>query len=75
MISRISQPEGRPNRRAIPAGRNQARPPTGRRKKQSREENYMFQNIMIPSDGSDLAAKDVKQGVLFVKEIGTRLPP
>jgi hypothetical protein len=35
----------------------------------------MFQNIMIPTDGSDLAAKDVEQGVLFVKEIGTRLPP
>ena len=33
----------------------------------------MFQNIMIATDGSDLAAKDVEQGVLFVKEIGTRL--
>jgi len=33
----------------------------------------MFQNIMIPTDGSDLAAKAVEQGVLFAKEIGAKI--
>ena len=30
----------------------------------------MFKNILIATDGSDLAAKAVEQGVLFPKEIG-----
>ena len=30
----------------------------------------MFKNILIATDGSDLAAKAVEQGVLFAKEIG-----
>jgi hypothetical protein len=33
----------------------------------------MFKNIMIPIDGSDLAAKAVEQGVLFAKEIGAKI--
>jgi nucleotide-binding universal stress UspA family protein len=33
----------------------------------------MFRNILIPTDGSDLAAKAVKQGVLFAKEIGAKI--
>jgi nucleotide-binding universal stress UspA family protein len=33
----------------------------------------MFTNIMIPTDGSDLAAKAVEQGVLFAKEIGAKI--
>ena len=33
----------------------------------------MFRNILIPADGSDLAAKAVEQGVLFAKEIGAKI--
>ena len=33
----------------------------------------MFKNIMIPTDGSDLAAKAVEQAVLFAKEIGAKI--
>jgi nucleotide-binding universal stress UspA family protein len=30
----------------------------------------VFKNILVPTDGSDLAAKAVEQGILFAKEIG-----
>jgi nucleotide-binding universal stress UspA family protein len=33
----------------------------------------MFTNILIPTDGSDLASKAVEQGVLFAKEIGAKI--
>jgi nucleotide-binding universal stress UspA family protein len=33
----------------------------------------LFGNILIPTDGSDLAAKAVEQGVLFAKEIGAKI--
>ena len=33
----------------------------------------MFKNILIPTDGSDLAAKAVEQGVLFAKEVGAKI--
>lgn len=33
----------------------------------------MFRNILIPTDGSDLAAKAVEQGVLVAKEIGAKV--
>jgi nucleotide-binding universal stress UspA family protein len=33
----------------------------------------LFKSIMIPTDGSDLAAKAVEQGVLFAKEIGAKI--
>ena len=33
----------------------------------------MFKSILIPTDGSDLAAKAVEQGVLFAKEIGAKI--
>jgi nucleotide-binding universal stress UspA family protein len=33
----------------------------------------VFTNIMIATDGSDLAAKAVKQGVLFAKEIAAKI--
>ena len=33
----------------------------------------MFKNILIPTDGSDLAAKAVEQGGLFAKEIGAKI--
>ena len=33
----------------------------------------MYKNILIPTDGSDLAAKAVEQGVLFAKEIGAKI--
>ena len=33
----------------------------------------MFKNILIPTDGSDLATKSVEQGVLFAKEIGAKI--
>ena len=33
----------------------------------------MFQNILVATDGSDLAAKAVEQGILFAKEIGAKI--
>jgi len=33
----------------------------------------MFKNILVPTDGSDLAAKAVEQGVLFAKEIRAKI--
>jgi nucleotide-binding universal stress UspA family protein len=33
----------------------------------------LFKNILIPTDGSELAAKAVEQGVLFAKEIGAKI--
>ena len=33
----------------------------------------MFKNILIPTDGSDLAVKAVEQGVLFAKEVGAEI--
>ena len=33
----------------------------------------MFENILVPTDGSDLAAKAIEQGVLFAKEIGAKI--
>jgi nucleotide-binding universal stress UspA family protein len=34
---------------------------------------HLFKNILIPTDGSDLATKAVDQGVLFAKEIGAKI--
>ena len=33
----------------------------------------MFKNILITTDGADLAAKAVEQGILFAKEIGAKI--
>ena len=33
----------------------------------------MHKNILIPTDGSDLAAKAVEQGVRFAKDIGAKI--
>jgi nucleotide-binding universal stress UspA family protein len=33
----------------------------------------MFKNILIPTDGSDIAVKAVEQGILFAKEIGAKI--
>jgi nucleotide-binding universal stress UspA family protein len=33
----------------------------------------LFKNILVPTDGSDLAAKAVEQGILFAKEIGAKI--
>jgi nucleotide-binding universal stress UspA family protein len=33
----------------------------------------MYKNILIPTDGSDLATKAVGQGVRFAKEIGAKV--
>jgi nucleotide-binding universal stress UspA family protein len=33
----------------------------------------LFKNILVPTDGSDLAAQAVEQGVLFAKEIGAKI--
>ena len=33
----------------------------------------MFNNVLVPTDGSDLAAKAVEQGVRFAKEIGAKI--
>ena len=33
----------------------------------------MFKNILVATDGSDLAAKAVEQGILFAKEVGAKI--
>ena len=33
----------------------------------------MFNNILVATDGSDLAAKAVEQGILFAKEVGAKI--
>src|SRR6516225_4674587 len=33
----------------------------------------LFKNILVATDGSDLAAKAVEQGVVFAKEIGAKI--
>jgi nucleotide-binding universal stress UspA family protein len=33
----------------------------------------LFKNILVATDGSDLAAKAVEQGILFAKEIGAKI--
>jgi len=33
----------------------------------------MFKNILIASDGSELAAKAVEQGILFAKDVGAKI--
>jgi nucleotide-binding universal stress UspA family protein len=33
----------------------------------------MFHNILVPTDGSDLAAKAVEHAIQFAKEIGARI--
>jgi nucleotide-binding universal stress UspA family protein len=33
----------------------------------------VFKNILVPTDGSDLAAKAVDQAILFAKEIGAKI--
>jgi nucleotide-binding universal stress UspA family protein len=33
----------------------------------------MFMNILVPTDGSDLAAKAVEQAIRFAKEIGAKI--
>ena len=33
----------------------------------------LFKNILVLTDGSDLAAKAVEQGILFAKEIGAKI--
>jgi nucleotide-binding universal stress UspA family protein len=43
------------------------------RKKQRLEGKKLFKNILVPTDGSDLAAKAVEQGVLFAKEIRAKI--
>jgi nucleotide-binding universal stress UspA family protein len=40
---------------------------TGRRR------TILYKNILIPTDGSELAAKAVEQDVLFAKEIGAKI--
>ena len=33
----------------------------------------MFKNILVATDGSDLAAKAVEEGILFAKEVGAKI--
>jgi nucleotide-binding universal stress UspA family protein len=33
----------------------------------------LFKNILVATDGSDLAARAVEQGILFAKEIGAKI--
>ena len=40
---------------------------------QTQKETHIVQNILVPTDGSDLAVKAVEQGVLFAKEIGAKI--
>jgi nucleotide-binding universal stress UspA family protein len=44
-----------------------------RQKEAKRGGDLLFKNILVPTDGSDLAAKAVEQGVLFAKEIGAKI--
>src|SRR5207342_1273976 len=44
-----------------------------RQKEAKRGGDLLFKNILIPTDGSDLAIKAVEQGVLFAKEIGAKI--
>jgi nucleotide-binding universal stress UspA family protein len=46
---------------------------SSRQKETKQEETHMFKNILVPTDGSDLAAKAVEQGILFAKEIGAKI--
>jgi nucleotide-binding universal stress UspA family protein len=48
------------------------RPLFGRKNHRS-EEDYLVQEFLIPTDGSDLATKAVEQGVQFAKEIGAKI--
>jgi nucleotide-binding universal stress UspA family protein len=41
--------------------------------KRIRERAIVFKNILVPTDGSELAAKAVEQGVLFAKETGAKI--
>src|SRR5215469_12907714 len=45
----------------------------GSERNRGRRKTIMFKNILVPTDGSDLAAKAVEQGVLFAKEIGAKI--
>jgi hypothetical protein len=38
-----------------------------------RRRTILFKNILAPTDGSDLAARAVEQGILFAKEIGAKI--
>jgi nucleotide-binding universal stress UspA family protein len=53
--------------------RNAAPICSSERSRGRQEETYMFKNILVPTDGSDLAAKAVEQAVLFAKEIGAKI--
>ncbi len=33
----------------------------------------MYENILIPTDGSELAGKAVQHGIVFAKEIGAKI--
>jgi nucleotide-binding universal stress UspA family protein len=35
--------------------------------------NVLYKNILIPTDGSELAAKAIEQGVRFAKQIGAKV--
>ena len=37
------------------------------------QENQMYKNILIPTDGSDLATMAVKHGINFAKDIGAKV--
>jgi nucleotide-binding universal stress UspA family protein len=54
---------------------DQTRPATYEPSERSRggRSTILFRNILIPTDGSDLAAKAVEQGVLFAEEIGAKI--
>jgi nucleotide-binding universal stress UspA family protein len=57
----------------VPGSRRDPLPRGVVRIKQSRRKTIVFRNILVPTDGSDLAAKAVEQGVLFAKEIGAKI--
>jgi nucleotide-binding universal stress UspA family protein len=44
-----------------------------RKKQRDRRRTTLFKNILVATDGSDLAAKAVEQGVLFAKETGAKI--
>jgi nucleotide-binding universal stress UspA family protein len=38
------------------------------------EERAMYTNMLIPTDGSELAGKAVQHGIAFAKRIGAKSP-
>jgi nucleotide-binding universal stress UspA family protein len=45
----------------------------GRKTSASGEETAMYKHILLPTDGSELSARAVREGIQFAREIGARV--